>query len=84
MKSVVKRAFAVAAAGAAIYLVLPSLIAVLGSWPRLSTLNPVWFAAAPGRRPTCCSAAATARRHHRPRSTREQTPAPVKDTRRYD
>ncbi len=45
-KSVVKRAVAVAVAGAAIYLVLPSLIAVLGSWPRLSTLNPVWFAAA--------------------------------------
>jgi hypothetical protein len=45
-KTVVKRAVAVAVAGAAIYLVLPSLIAVLGSWPRLSTLNPVWFTAA--------------------------------------
>ena len=42
-KSVVKRALAVAVAGAAIYLVLPKLIAVLGAWPRLSTLNPVWF-----------------------------------------
>ena len=42
-KSVVKRALAVAVAGAAIYLVLPALIAVLGAWPRLSTLNPVWF-----------------------------------------
>ena len=30
-------------AGAAIYLVLPKLIAVLGAWPRLSTLNPIWF-----------------------------------------
>ena len=33
-------------AGAAIYLVLPRLIAVLGAWPRLSTLNPVWFTVA--------------------------------------
>src|ERR1700751_3436287 len=42
-KTVVKRALVVAVAGAAIYLVLPSLIAVLGAWPRLSTLNPAWF-----------------------------------------
>ena len=45
-KTVVKRAMVVAVAGAAIYLVLPSLIAVLGAWPRLSTLNPVWFTVA--------------------------------------
>ncbi len=43
-KVVVRRAAAVAVAGAAIYLVLPELIAVLGTWPRLSTLNPAWFA----------------------------------------
>ena len=42
-KTVVKRALAVAVAGAALYLVLPKLIAVLGAWPRLSTLNPAWF-----------------------------------------
>ena len=42
-KAVVKRALAVAVAGAGIYLVLPKLIAVLGAWPRLSTLNPAWF-----------------------------------------
>src|ERR1039457_6349151 len=42
-KTVLKRALAVAVAGAALYLVLPKLIAVLGAWPRLSTLNPVWF-----------------------------------------
>jgi uncharacterized protein (TIRG00374 family) len=42
-KNVVKRAAVVAVAGAAIYLVLPKLMAVLGSWPRLSTLNPIWF-----------------------------------------
>jgi uncharacterized membrane protein YbhN (UPF0104 family) len=45
-KTVVKRALAVAVAGAAMYLVLPKLIAVLGAWPRLSTLNPIWFTVA--------------------------------------
>ncbi len=45
-KTVVRRALAVAVAGAAIYLALPQLLAVLGAWPRLSTLNPVWFAVA--------------------------------------
>jgi uncharacterized protein (TIRG00374 family) len=45
-KTIVKRALTVALAGAAIYVVLPKLIAVLGAWPRLSTLNPVWFAVA--------------------------------------
>jgi len=42
-KSIVKRALAVAVAGAALYVVLPGLIKVLGEWPRLSTLNPAWF-----------------------------------------
>ena len=42
-KTVVKRALAVAVAG---LLVLPSLIAVLGAWLRLSTLSPAWFAVA--------------------------------------
>jgi uncharacterized protein (TIRG00374 family) len=45
-KTIVKRASAVAVAGAAIYLVMPGLIAVVGSWPRLSTLNPIWFTVA--------------------------------------
>jgi uncharacterized protein (TIRG00374 family) len=45
-KTIVKRALAVAVVGGAIYLVLPSLIAVFGAWPRLSTLNPVWFTVA--------------------------------------
>ena len=45
-QTVVKRALPVAVAGAAIYLVLPALIKVLGEWPRLSTLNPVWFTVA--------------------------------------
>jgi len=42
-KTVIKRALAIAVAGAAIYLVLPKLMAVLAAWPRLSTLNPAWF-----------------------------------------
>jgi len=45
-KNVVKRATVVAVGGAAIYLVLPKLMAVLGSWPRLSTLNPIWLTVA--------------------------------------
>jgi len=45
-KTIIKRAVAMAVAGAAIYLALPGLLAVLGAWPRLSTLNPIWFAAA--------------------------------------
>jgi len=45
-KNVVKRAIVVVVAGVAFYLVLPKLIAVLGAWPRLSTLNPAWFAVA--------------------------------------
>jgi uncharacterized protein (TIRG00374 family) len=42
-KTLAKRALVIVVAGAAIYLVLPSLIAVLGAFPRLSTLNPAWF-----------------------------------------
>jgi uncharacterized protein (TIRG00374 family) len=42
-KAVVRRVLVGAVAVAAVYLVLPSLIAVLGAWPRLSALNPVWF-----------------------------------------
>jgi len=45
-RTIVKRALFVAVAGAAIYLVLPKLVAVLGAWPRLSTLNPIWFTVA--------------------------------------
>src|SRR6516225_6071745 len=42
-KTVLTRVLVLAVAGAAIYLVLPGLIAVLGSWPRLSALSPIWF-----------------------------------------
>ena len=45
-RMVVKRGLVVVIAGVAIYLVLPSLTEVFGSWPRLSTLNPIWFSVA--------------------------------------
>jgi uncharacterized protein (TIRG00374 family) len=44
--AVLKRAIVVGVAGLAIYLVLPSITEVIASWPRLSTLNPIWFALA--------------------------------------
>ena len=40
---VVKRLVVVVVAGLALYLVLPELIAVLHSWPRLASLNLLWF-----------------------------------------
>jgi uncharacterized protein (TIRG00374 family) len=45
-KTIAKRALAGVIAGAAIYIVMPSLIAVFGAWPRLSMLNPIWFTVA--------------------------------------
>jgi len=45
-RTVVKKAVPVVIAGVAIYLVFPSITEVLASWPRLSTLQPVWFALA--------------------------------------
>jgi hypothetical protein len=47
-KMVVKRAAVVVVAGLALYLVFPAITEVLASWPRLSTLNPWWFAVAVG------------------------------------
>ncbi len=47
-KTVVKRAIVIVVAGIAIYLVFPSLTEVFASWPRLTTLNPIWFAVALG------------------------------------
>ena len=47
-KDVVKRAVVVAVAGLAIYLVFPAITEVFASWPRLSTLQPSWFAVAIG------------------------------------
>src|SRR5271166_3559162 len=45
-KAVAKHLVPVVVAGVAIYLVLPSIIAVLSSWPRLIKLNPIWFVVA--------------------------------------
>ncbi len=42
-KAVVKRSILVTISGVALYLVAPSVIAVLHSWPRLVTLNLLWF-----------------------------------------
>ncbi len=45
-QALVTRVAVVLVAGVALYLVLPSVTAVLGQWPRLSTLDPVWLALA--------------------------------------
>jgi uncharacterized protein (TIRG00374 family) len=45
-KTVTTRVVVVVVGGVAIYLVLPSLTEVFASWPRLSTLDPIWFTAA--------------------------------------
>jgi uncharacterized protein (TIRG00374 family) len=45
-KAVLKRTIVVVIAGVALYLVAPSVIAVLHSWPRLATLNFIWLFAA--------------------------------------
>ncbi len=42
-KAVVKRSIVVGVAGVALYLVAPSVLAVLDSWPKLVTLNLLWF-----------------------------------------
>jgi uncharacterized protein (TIRG00374 family) len=43
-KAVIKHAVFVVIAGIAIYLVFPAITEVLASWPKLSTLDPRWFA----------------------------------------
>jgi uncharacterized protein (TIRG00374 family) len=45
-KAIVKRGIAITLGGLVLYLVFPRVTQVLASWPRLSTLNPVWFLAA--------------------------------------
>ena len=42
-KSAVRRIVALLVTGIGLYVVLPSLSAVLGSWPRLATLSGVWL-----------------------------------------
>ena len=45
-KTIAKRAVVVTIAGIAFYLVLPSVVDVFHSWPRLATLNPIWLVVA--------------------------------------
>jgi uncharacterized protein (TIRG00374 family) len=45
-RSLIKGSIAVVAAGITIYLVFPSLAEVFASWPKLTSLDPIWFAAA--------------------------------------
>ena len=42
-RTVLKATVAALVAGITIYLVFPTLIAVFGSWPKLKSLNPLWF-----------------------------------------
>ena len=42
-RTVLKATVAAVVAGITIYLVFPTLIAVFGSWPKLKSLNPLWF-----------------------------------------
>jgi uncharacterized protein (TIRG00374 family) len=42
-KTLVKRSLGIAFTGIVLYLVAPSVLAVLHSWPRLATLNFLWF-----------------------------------------
>jgi uncharacterized protein (TIRG00374 family) len=42
-KKLITRAVAVGVAGLALYIVLPFLTRVIGAWPRLSSLQPVWM-----------------------------------------
>ncbi len=41
--SVVRRSIGIALTGIVLYLVAPSILAVLHSWPKLAKLNPLWF-----------------------------------------
>jgi uncharacterized protein (TIRG00374 family) len=42
-KSIAKKTVAVVVAGITLYLVFPSLTEVFASWPKLTSLDPVWF-----------------------------------------
>jgi hypothetical protein len=41
--SIAKKVIVALVAGIAIYLAFPSLVAVFGSWPKLASLQPIWF-----------------------------------------
>ena len=42
-RSIAKKVVVAVVAGIAIYLAFPSLVAVFGSWPKLASLQPLWF-----------------------------------------
>ena len=42
-RTMLKATVAAVVAGVTIYLVFPTLVAVFGSWPKLKSLNPLWF-----------------------------------------
>lgn len=45
-RAILRRAIPLVLAGAAIYVLIPAITKVLGAWPRLSSLSPIWFTAA--------------------------------------
>jgi uncharacterized protein (TIRG00374 family) len=45
-RALLKRAIPLVIGGAAIYLLFPAITKVLGAWPRLASLDPIWFTAA--------------------------------------
>lgn len=42
-RALLKRVIPLAVAGASIYLLFPAITKVLGAWPRLTSLDPIWF-----------------------------------------
>jgi uncharacterized protein (TIRG00374 family) len=45
-RALLKRAIPLAVAGGAIYVLFPAITKVLGAWPRLTSLDPIWFTVA--------------------------------------
>lgn len=45
-RALLKRVIPLAVAGAGIYVLFPAITKVLGAWPRLTTLDPIWFTVA--------------------------------------
>jgi len=45
-RTLLRRAVPLVIAGTAIYVLFPAITKVLGAWPRLSSLDPIWFTAA--------------------------------------
>jgi uncharacterized protein (TIRG00374 family) len=45
-RALLKRAVPLVVAGAAIYLLFPAITKILGAWPRLANLDPIWYTVA--------------------------------------